>query len=387
MWTFKASPITEKDIWSSLRLAFRNTRFRRNSKHIQKWITETTGEVTRVSVEQMLRRCDISVTTFAHFEWLVGDIIAKHYNYHNMVVLPRTHVEPVEHQRRYSRSTGSTVYPRGIRIKNIRKVVTTTPRHEVVTTTPRHEKAKVVTTNEITSKAGWGKDESGWSKPSKKVVTTNTIRSKAGWGKDESGRSKPSPQTKVSLVKERNLTNTKVVTTNPKKNTSPALKITWDESFVTSLSLSYYDCENDDYDEDDDERSQSSCESIDSTISDTGYSKKWDDNEKLEKGDITSFVKALSGLKFEDKQYICCPCGNNMEKWRERNAQEIVSKGNRYHCGSKSRPLQGMMDHAKDICIQAKCPLHLAFYLRLAHFFEKKLDDKLYEICASLLNK
>ena len=184
MWTYKAAPITGNDIYSSLRITLRGTPFRPKAKPIMRWITNTRGAVTRDSVEQMLENCSISVTTFAHFEWLVGDIVAKHHNYHNMVVLARTHIEPVQRPRTYSKSTGSTVYPRGIKIKNIRKVVTSAQDRKVVTTTPRNDKLANATPRNDMVMNGWGtwdQQNSGWLKKSKlitskQVVTTCSVR-------------------------------------------------------------------------------------------------------------------------------------------------------------------------------------------------------------------
>ena len=145
-------------------------------------------------------------------------------------------------------------------------------------------------------------------------------------------------------------------------------------------------CINAEDDNEDDDESQSSCESWNITTNDdTGYGRTQHDYSTLEIADIKSFIKALSDLTYKDK-HVYCPCGNDMEHWRESNAQNIVAKGKRYHCGTKSRPLKGMMQHAKDTCIKKKCPLHLAFYLRLAYLYKKRCDAEFFAIFMSYTN-
>ena len=112
---------------------------------------------------------------------------------------------------------------------------------------------------------------------------------------------------------------------------------------------------------DEDDRSQSSCDSW-GNVDNGPYSKSNKHYDKLDSSEIENFTTAISKLTFEKNELINCPCGNNMNEWRESNSLSVINKGNKYHCASKGQKLSGMMSHTKDVCINQKCPLRLAFY-------------------------
>ena len=119
-WTYDTGEITKKDIVSSLRIALRHTIFRRKSKAIATWICYHTMIPSISSVKNMLQKLGIVVTTYQHYFWLVTDIMDKHSNFHQNVLLDRTHVTPVRRRNNNQRRTHTTVYPCGIQVKNIK---------------------------------------------------------------------------------------------------------------------------------------------------------------------------------------------------------------------------------------------------------------------------
>ena len=124
-WQFETKPIKRKDILSSLRIALRDTKFRAKSNNIATWVCDSRNNIITIqTVETMLARQGIYETTYDHFEWLARDILEKHANFRRGALLRRTHVPPVQSDRRF-RVTEFTVYPRGIKVKNVsRKAVT-----------------------------------------------------------------------------------------------------------------------------------------------------------------------------------------------------------------------------------------------------------------------
>ena len=76
----------------------------------------------------MLQKLGIVVTTYQHYFWLVTDIMDKHSNFHQNVLLDRTHVTPVRRRNNNQRRTHTTVYPYGIEVKNIKHRAVTASR-------------------------------------------------------------------------------------------------------------------------------------------------------------------------------------------------------------------------------------------------------------------
>ena len=124
----------------------------------------------------------------------------------------------------------------------------------------------------------------------------------------------------------------------------------------------------------------------DDVVTDEAYSNGDVDYSRLEPTEIETFTRAISELTFENKTKINCPCGNNMETWRERNALSMLNKGKPYHCGSKARGKDAMLAHCKDMSLTQKCPLHMAFYLRVKHLYNHGGDKKFYALCMKYNN-
>ena len=61
------------------------------------------------------------MTFISKFNRAFVKILQKHQNFHNNVLLRKTHVKLVTFTNYYRRVTDTTVYPRGIKVKNVRR--------------------------------------------------------------------------------------------------------------------------------------------------------------------------------------------------------------------------------------------------------------------------